>query len=215
MMMKKLSILTIVAGLVSLNSYASSFSMSIVGAGDLSTLNVSNAPTSMTVNGVSVTNVSSSNKSKMGLGGGVLFDSMFSSAAGLEFGGLYITRKIETTTSFTALGVNSSTTSTDNTHFLQIPVLLRVYLNQALSIGAGGYIAEGLSGVDSDLKKSDYGLVASLGIHVPLGSSSAFLIDGRYNYGLKNVDNSSYGMTQKYRDVQFLAGLTFGFGGKH
>jgi hypothetical protein len=214
---KFLSYLMIAAAFFSLNAQASqgsSVSVSLVGVGDHSSLDISNVPSTATLSGVSLTNISASSNAKWGFGGGALLDAMFDPAVGLEFGALYITRKIETTTTFTALGVNASSGGTTAAHYVQIPILLRLAFSPYFSIGAGGYFAEG-TGSLSGSAKSDYGLIGSVGIHLPLGGSVAFLVDGRYNLGLKNVDNSGLGETQKFRDVQVLAGLTFGFDEKH
>jgi hypothetical protein len=201
--------------LFSFQANASSFEMSLVGLMDSSSLNVSNTPSTLVVNGATVSGISTSSSAKIGPGGGILFDSKLVPEFGFEFGALYITRKVEQTTSFTFSGISSSQSSTTTSHYLEIPLLLRIWLSPYVSIGAGGYYAKGLGSIDPSIKSSDYGAVGSLGLHLPLGSSSSLLIDGRYNLGLKNVDNSGMGQTMKYRDLQIIAGLTFGFGGKH
>jgi hypothetical protein len=209
MKMNHLVMLTLVAAMFSFNAEASGFTTSIVGVGDYSKIGASNAPTSGTYSGINVTNISTSYSAKLGLGGGLLFTNMLSPRLGFELGGLYITRKTDVTTSFTALGLSQGSTSTTTTRYIQIPILMRVRLTRGISVGGGGYFAEGVGSVDPTIKKTDYGLVGSLALHFPIGHTTAFLIDGRYNLGLKNVDNSGSGADLKYRDYQLLVGFAF------
>lgn len=209
MKMNQLVTLTLIAAMFSLNAKASGFTTSIVGVGDFSKISASNAPTSGTYGGVPVSNISTSYSGKLGLGGGLLFTNMLSPRMGFELGGLYITRKTDVTTTYTVLGLSQGSTSTTTTHYLQIPLLMRVRLTRGISVGAGGYFAEGVGSVDPSIKKSDYGLVGSLGLHFPIDHSTAFLIDGRYNAGLANIDNTGSGADLKYRDFQVLVGFAF------
>ncbi len=197
------------------NSFASGLRYSIVGAGTLSKTDASNVPTTATVSGQTLSNISISAKSKLGVGGGLLIDSSFSPKMSGEFGVLYITRKSDTTVNATILAVPTTTVTNNSLNYIQIPAVLRFWMGSMFSLGAGGYYAQGMGSKfsSSGVTKSDYGAIGSVQFKLPMGNSASFLVDGRYNYGLKNVNNSSFStMDLKYRDIQILAGVTFGAG---
>jgi hypothetical protein len=131
----------------------------------------------------------------LAVGGGALLEFQSSPSFGLEIGALYNPRAQGDAVKYTA-----------NT--VQVPVALRFHLSNYVSLGVGGYYASYLQnrGYGSS---SDYGALGSLGIYIPVGASTRFIIDGRYIYGLKD-QNQGAGET-KSRDVQVLAGLRFGF----
>jgi hypothetical protein len=143
---------------------------------------------------------------KVGFGGGVLLDFRLMERTMFEIGGLYVNRKPNDTT----LGVVTTLPA------IQVPVLLRWYLNPMFSIGVGGYYADGQGNnyAASNLKTSDYGLVGSVGLRFPMTMTTRFLVDVRYDYGLTNVytDPNSTGDTYKNRDLQALVGFQFALG---
>lgn len=75
---------------------------------------------------------------------------------------------------------------------------------------------------DKSVPTDDYGLEAALGAQLPLTSSVKFYADFRYLWGLQNIALpastallTSGGLqadTNHWRDIQFLAGLSFAFG---
>lgn len=207
----------VIAALVAAPAFAGPGSrpdFAIVGVGDLASTDVSGSPAAMVVNGVTISNLSVTTKAKLGMGAGALMNAHFSPRLGAEIGALYVTRKFDSTASFTALGAPSSTVTANTLHYVEIPVALRFWLSPRFSIGVGGYYASGLGSSDftaASTKKSDYGALGSAQLRLPLGGSTALLLDGRYEYGLANVDTSGYG-NQKYRTVQGMAGLCFGMG---
>jgi hypothetical protein len=151
---------------------------------------------------------------KIGYGGGLLVDLPMNYWWSLEVGGLYVQRKTDFTDS-------SATGESDG---IEIPVLLRYHFNRYFSLGAGGYYNHAVGNYtltsdttgasssssysDSSLSNYDFGLAAGAAIHVPLTSRIDFMADGRYTYGLTNVDETS-GNSLKYRDIQVLLGFTF------
>lgn len=210
--------------------------LSVVGAGTFSSL--SNSPATTTVSGASVTFADGSKK--LGIGGGALLGFRIGMLTELELGALYLSRKIESTTNATipagttvggvtlTSAVNSSTTTTTTANAIEVPLLVRVHFARYFSLGLGGYAAFGMGNVKSTdsagtttqetyseagLKKTDYGLLGSAGIHIPMTVGLAFTLDGRYALGLADV-NAGTTVTdpvvkQKYRDIQMLAGFQF------
>ncbi len=153
-------------------------------------------------------------------GGGALLEFGIVPFVGLELGALYLPRSFQ----YTPLYYTNITVTLKT---IQYPVLLRAYLFDMLSIGAGGYYAKYISGVKyetstpagiqntsntlalSNLEESDYGLVGSVAIYIPFSKLSRLMLDGRYTVGLK--DNSLATNEIKYNDIQVLAGLQVGF----
>jgi hypothetical protein len=104
--------------------------------------------------------------------------------------------------------------------------VLKAYLANVLSIGVGAYYAtysgdmkettKTLSGSSTSNRsfaaasheKSDFGLVTSLGIYIPISPVSRIILDGRYNIGMK--DNNTSAAELKYNDIQALLGIQFG-----
>lgn len=157
---------------------------------------------------------SSTVSSKIGFGGGALLDFSLGPKVGIELGGLYMLRKFGLTVStvnFTAVAPA-----------VQIPVVLRLHLLPALSIGAGGYAAMGMGNVtftsgateivdtyaNNGLKTLDYGLLGSIGLNIKLASAFSFILDSRFLFGLAEQSDSTGSV--KYRELQGLAGFRFG-----
>jgi hypothetical protein len=159
--------------------------------------------------------------SKLGLGGGILFDDFVTRGVQFEFGALYLTRKFDS-------GGGSSDSLELTYHEIQVPVLLKFRLLPLFHIGVGGYWATAVGSVDDEdstspsksnssesisdagMKSIDYGLLGTAGFALPLGRGGThFLIDARYAYGLANVSNSG---TTNNRDIEILAGFSFSFG---
>lgn len=170
--------------------------LSLVGAANLSTLEA---------NFVSAPDY----KGKEAFGGGVLLEMGMMPAIGMEFGALYLPRKFEYSSGATANRVAEL-------NMLQFPVLLRATLGGVLSLGVGGYYAiykdrpPVYNSIGNELSHtdSDYGVATSLALYMPFSPISRFMIDGRYNIGVKN--NIAGTGELKYTDMQVLVGLQFG-----
>lgn len=140
-------------------------------------------------------------RAKTGYGAGLLMDFKGRSPISLQIGALYMKR--------TTLGFRGGA---DVFPHIQVPALLRVWLKRWLVLGMGGYGAygygQGRTFYSRGISQMDYGLVGSLALYYRLSYNIAFLMDGRYCYGLADVSNVNLGYN--WRDTQFLAGFKFG-----
>jgi hypothetical protein len=157
--------------------------------------------------------VTSTNKSKMGLGGGAGIEFHGGGKMGVEVDAIYLGRKLDT-----ALATGATF------HYLQFPVIARYWLSKGFSVGVGGYYAMAMGDIKDSTgatatyaatftKKSDYGAVGVIGFNLPIGSRAALLLEGRYNLGLANTNDNpgtSATISQKWTDMQGLVGLRFG-----
>ncbi len=166
-------------------------------------------------------NTSTKYKAKLGFGGGAYVGVMLHPMFEIDFGALYMQRK------FQYDATNGTVVNKFNS--LQFPVIARLNFMNMLSIGAGGYYAMAMGDIgveatptgggtttsttmtyaNSGYAKSDYGLVGSVALYFPVGPMTRFILDGRYLLGLKDV-NKNPAVTDKWRDLQVLAGLAFG-----
>jgi hypothetical protein len=135
----------------------------------------------------------------LGIGGGLLLETRSSPNFGIEVGGLYHARKFGTG------NVNYTLNA------VQVPLLFRLYLSNYISLGLGGFFEYGVGDAyaGNNVNKTNYGAMGSLGIYIPVGATTKFIIDGRYGYGLKDISDGPFNI--KTRDIQILAGLRFGF----
>jgi hypothetical protein len=179
-------------------------SVSAVGALNFSNFSTSPTQTTTTATGTTV-------------GFGALGSlSVFPAFSG-EIGLLYVPRKVSTELA----GANVATVSSNT---LQIPLLVRFTGLPIVSVGAGVYFAStlGNGSVTTPTQKdatysysannrstSDFGLTASLAANYPLLPMLSLVGDLRYLLGLTN-QYSSGAVSQYYRDIQFLAGVSFG-----
>lgn len=148
----------------------------------------------------------------MGFGGGAQVEFGFGPVAGLEIGGVYLSRKMGTSA--------ASTTFT----YIQIPVQVRYWIGKYFGLGVGGYYAIPIGDIKnsdgttatyaaSGFKKSDFGLIGSVGFNIPLSASAALFAEGRYALGLADqLATSVPGITVKWNDIQALVGFRFGMG---
>jgi hypothetical protein len=184
--------------LLSAASASQAGTFSLVGVGDVSKPSFSDSTDSY--------------GSKIGYGGGILFDHGLAPWTSLEIGALYVGRKADDTTT----GIVASS------HAIQVPVLIRWWMVPMFSIAGGGYYARGIGNIDNTdgsgasstvsyaddgYKMNDYGLTGSVALRLPLSTSMRLYVDGRYNYGLANI--SSVSDTVKNRDIQVLVGFQF------
>ena len=106
-----------------------------------------------------------------------------------------------------------------NNYYLEIPILLRVNIGSAnknsgaIIYGLGGpafdiLLKSQLNGVDvkSSYESLDMGILVGAGVEV-----SRFLVEGRYNIGVKNIAkaNSAASTDVKSKSFAVLAGLRF------
>ncbi len=117
-------------------------------------------------------------------------------------------------------GTKGSTgVQTLDNYYLEIPILMRINIGSAnKNSGAIVYAIAGpafdillksqLDGIDvkSNYESLDLGIIGGAGVEI-----SRFLIEGRYNWGLRNVYKASGGNTTdiKTRSFALLAGLRF------
>ena len=112
-------------------------------------------------------------------------------------------------------------TDTLTMNFLTVPILLRFDLLPVLSFGAGGYlgfasgtITRTTGSTDSpesydqnNLNKSDFGLMASASVGLPVFPMVKILFDLRYLHGLANLSKLTDKSTATMKDLQLWAGL--------
>ena len=138
----------------------------------------------------------------------------------LEIDAIYVNRKFEIATS-------APTDDTISYQALQIPVLLRINLlpGGLVSVGAGGYYEVGMGSISDTndtngsvssetyssalIKTSDFGLLGSLRVQIPVFIRTHVLVDARYLYGLTEQSTAPSTATIKNRYVQVFAGLGF------
>ena len=164
---------------------------------------------------------------RMGLSFGALFNMRVYDSLSLEPGLLFLLRRTsQDDPSITANDPNANPTLLSSFRTIQIPLTLRYQFAQFLSLGTGGYLAQGFSRIQSRssrssttgeagyderfINKFDYGVVDSLRLGVPLAPELLLVLDTRYNVGLKDVNTSPSFGPKYWREVQFLIGLTVG-----
>jgi hypothetical protein len=160
---------------------------------------------------------------KLGFGGGVGVEFGLSSMIGLSLEAIYEMHKMETST--------AAFTSSVKTTSILFPVAARIWINPHFNLLGGGYYGMAMGKVKTETtvvspaatvsteqdydaagyKKGDYGLVAGLGINVPM-SGAAFFVDARYYLGLANLNNTASSATTsvKTSNIQALIGVRFG-----
>lgn len=97
-------------------------------------------------------------------------------------------------------GTTSSVTVEFKHNYLEIMVVPRIYLVKDFSIGVGPYYApSGTDGLEDDL-----GVVGSARV----GLSDKIILEGRYLFGINDVDNLN-GVKTKYRTINIVLGYRF------
>ena len=212
--MSKTFIKSLVAGLglvmVSQAANADVFSVSAVGALDMSKVNYDPA----------VAGVTSGYGTSYGFGAlaRMMVFPMFQG----EVGAIYLNRKNSSTVTILGTPFSMDTSQKE----IQIPVLLRFTALPMFSIGAGGFysVAMGdpsvsisdptlqaaVNATASSAVKGNYGLAGSIAFNMPILPTVSVLVDGRYLYGLKNLAASTSTDKETTTDLQVLAGVTFG-----
>jgi hypothetical protein len=189
--------------LVSGSAFAA-FDVSVVGIGDIAT---PSADPSFEIG------------NKFGLGFGANLEVDIAPMWSLEAGLFHVNRKYAAEN----IALGGLLSPTVSSRYLMIPLLLRWGLLETFTIGAGGYYASALGDLslsqgsisvdipysNLSLSKSDFGLVGSARLKLPLAPTLSILADGRYLLGLSDVNEIS-SQSFKWRDMQFLLGLAFG-----
>jgi hypothetical protein len=167
----------------------------------------STTPQMTTATGAKVTT-----KAKTGLLGGALLDLGLSGMTSFETGALYNISRFS--------GNTNGVDFTLSVPSVNVPVLIRFHPLPLLSFGLGGYYSyrtgnvkvESISvpnvSIANNTSKSDYGAVGSVRLHLPVGALTTFIVDGRYLYGIPDLDKT--GAKFKTRQIQAFAGLRFG-----
>jgi hypothetical protein len=201
--------------LMSVTAYATEFS--VVGSAQFSKPTQDPAPSGATFS------------AKLGLGGGVLVDFNVAQKVALSIGAIYQQIKYETKGSLLGFDFTQETKATG----VHLPVAVRFWLSPMFALGIGGYFDLAMGDIktsttvagttsedtstydEAQIKKTNYGALASLALRFPLGGSASFLIDGRYKLGLANLNNAPGSTTTfKMNDIQALVGVSFRMGGR-
>lgn len=128
-------------------------------------------------------------------GGGLVLDFRMGSKVKFELGGLYLTRF------YNAGGVDVKTTMWDGM------AGFKIILSRGLYIDLGGYYNSYISNPQG-LAGTDAGVLAGLGIKIPLVSSVSLLIHPQYRYALGQLTYS--GNTLNPHEIVGMLGLSFG-----
>ncbi len=160
--------------------------------------------------GLSFYNYSSSpsvdSSSSAGLLLGLSYTSSLAAGPGLEIDALYDQRKY------------SSSNVTVTLPAIQIPVLVRMNLiPEVFDYGIGAYYAFGVGDVSTSagtsssysaagVSSSDFGLIGSLQVTIPIPGITKLIADGRYLFGLSN-SSSTAGVTAHTREMELFLGF--------
>lgn len=158
------------------------------------------------------------------MNGGLLIG--WGSMIGLETGLIYTMKKYE---SFSrVITIRTNVKSNLEATYIQLPVVFRVTPFSLLTFGVGGYFGYLLSdsasgtaqvdngpsitvaGVTTGLAKTDYGATGLLRLNLVNLATWKLFVEGRYNYGLADVDKS--GGKANARDIQAHVGVMFNLG---
>ncbi len=139
----------------------------------------------------------------------------------LEAGIYYANKKNTQTSNITVSGSTTSTVSVNTASSYLFPVLLRTNFLPFVNAGAGVYYEAGTGNVTSNgvsesysaagLKQSDFGLLVSGQVKLPIAPLIHVLLDARYLLGLTEQSTNSASYSTKNRYVQLMGGVTFGF----
>lgn len=124
---------------------------------------------------------------------------------GIEVGALYLVRK------YTSDQATSTGAPPSPYKILQFPVVFRLLLGEAISIGGGFFYARPKDSIPTtySINGSEYGALASLKFNFFPNSPMGFIVDGRYSMTLSNT-SSALGTSVKYNDIQVISGIRFG-----
>ena len=169
--------------------------------------------------GLNVANLSDLDNTdpRLGVVVGAELEYQFTDLLSLSAGALYSMQGCKSDNGISLFGIDVNTKSTTKTDYLNIPLMLNVYVTKGLAVKLGLQPGMNLSA------KSKYeGSVAGYGgesegdidvqsfdLSLPIGVSyeiSNFVIDGRYNFGLTKVFENA---DPKHSVFQFTLGYKF------
>lgn len=148
-----------------------------------------------------------------------------SGSVSVETGVLYIDKKYKLFTRLVTLRANVEADIAAT--YVELPLVLRLNMG-FVSLGLGGYYAPRIgdsasgtiqidggqkltiSNATSNLTSSDLGALAFLRFHILNSDTSALFLDGRYQYGIADIDSSS--IKANSRDIQVYLGYQFKLG---
>lgn len=183
---------------------ASLLDLSFVGIGTFARPSISNASGSTSTSG------------RLGIGFGALAGFPMGKALGLEVGALYLPHKYSTN-SFGFVGTETNTSLTS----LTFPVLVRITAIPLISFGAGPYMAFAMGDIASqtgttaettstysvsNMGTTDFGVMASAALELPIAIAARVLFDLRYQIGLSNVSQSTT-FSFKYNNLFLMGGV--------
>jgi outer membrane protein with beta-barrel domain len=146
-------------------------------------------------------------KTRTGLMGGIWFGGNRNGTVGVQGELMYAVKKSQDTAG-----------NETDLHYLEIPILMRINFGSANRERAAGYIIAGpafdvklkaeLNGIDiaDQYEGLDLGVIAGAGVEI-----TRFLVEARYNWGLRNVVKGNLATTTeiKTRTFAILFGVRF------
>ena len=106
--------------------------------------------------------------------------------------------------------LNDQSTITVSQTTLQVPLLFRIPIIPAVSVGLGGFLSYALSSTSNLNAAMDYGFVGSAALKFGFSKAIDILVDVRYQFGLTNL-SSVPGFGTYFYDLQGLVGVVLGF----
>ena len=151
--------------------------------------------------------------------GGAALELGLAPGVGIEIGGTYLEREVE----YSYESDEGLLTTHLFSQWVQIPLLLRVWVLELVTLGAGVYYAYpsgnakvvddggttlSVPPADANLGNQDIGLMAAFGFHVPIAFLLKVFTEFRMDQSIVNVGEK--GVYSKFKDTQFLLGLRIG-----
>ena len=136
---------------------------------------------------------------RLGVVVGAELEYQFTDLLSLSAGALYSMQGCKSDNGISLFGIDVNTKSTTKTDYLNIPILLNVYVTKGLAVKLGlqpGMNLSAKSKYEGSVagyggeSEGDIDGVQSFDLSLPIGVSyeiSNFVIDGRYNFGLSKV----------------------------
>lgn len=146
--------------------------------------------------------------SRTGFAGGISFE-MRAGAIGLQPEILYVQKGVKNN--------GAPSTTARKLDYLEVPLLLKLtvpvpalqpFVVAGPSVGFRMTCKVGEIDCDDDaVKSTDWGAVLGAGLR--LGGDKGIIVEGRYTWGLKDIDNIGAGVNSKTRTFLLLAGVSF------
>jgi hypothetical protein len=113
----------------------------------------------------------------------------------------------------------SSGTIDSTSNWLEIPVLARYVFFPFFNFGLGAYYSVGLGDVSvagvtenyqsAGMNRSDFGLLGSIQMELPIAPQMTLIADLRYNYGLVELEENTAAASEKSRELQVMFGVSY------